>query len=364
MSRVTPVLWISWICAVSLIAGASGSTAKMLEIDYDSDPQRIPTIRVDGPDTGGYDRVVTDKVKVRYLIRGEPPGSPFRWTIRDYHVRVKGSDEPGSTGGLLTPQWAARDYEFSYVEPRFGTSASGTGHATYDPVALCNQELARRTGSARQHMLRSGTALVRPTYILTANTWWFTDAGRADHKHASADVEVTVRVECLALDRTRARETSTTGRRGQELARDRARQVPAPVGAVVLRGVPTGFETVGSLECPTVVNLYGHVEALREFSGRSVIMAPGYASNVETLAFAGPGWRTVLATYPVKWEKEGIGGLAAAPAGQARSQSVEFTLNVSRGPAGSVIESAKESALIRCRRGDGPRQPPPDRRRP
>lgn len=224
-----------------------------------------------------------------------------------------------------------------YIAPR----AAGVFNQRVSPVEICNAELAKRSGAARDSYLKTGgTVAAREAYALRVESRWELWPGGAGYKEpygrsfqneALADAVI----DCRPLYRA-------PPPLGPILP-----AIPSPtVSEATLRMEAAQPQVVGGQLCPTQLRLYGQVQTIRAFEGKAVIFGPGYFSPVTALTFAHGGNRNVVASYPLRWNQ--AGGLAGSGANTLRRQTVSLTMNVTD-LDNKVMKQAKETVVVTCK---------------
>lgn len=305
-------------------------------------------IVVDGPHGTSYDKVVTDKVEiwVRSTLNrlpGERPTSAMR-------IEVEGEvyERDEHEGQTLSFKTQRLRLAFPYVDPLSPT----VDNARRSPIAFCNQQLASKSGKAREDYLLHGYE-VRIPNAYRIEAWaaaeWWTEEGRTFKEFKrhidpySTSVFAGATIECRPLHRPRAHTQTRT--QGASSGRTGQRREPT-VSLATLRMEAAAKQVIKGQLCPTQLRLYGRVQTIRAFEGKAVIFGPAYVSPVSQLNFTHGGNRNVIATYPLKWNEPG--GLAAAGAQAPSSQSVSLTMNVTT-MDNKVLKQAHETVTVGCR---------------
>jgi hypothetical protein len=152
-----------------------------------------------------------------------------------------------------------------------------------------------------------------------------------------------VKITCMALDRPRPRQDSETkGPPPRE-----GKKMKPTISEVSLRIEPMQVTQMGKFLCPAQLRLYGELETIREFTGKSVFVGPHYLSKIHDVTLKRGLVNTVTATYPMTWQK--MGDKAVAPNASPAKQKMTFRYNVSN-KDGKVLESAERAIEVSCRK--------------
>jgi hypothetical protein len=211
---------------------------------------------------------------------------------------------------------------------------------------VCNDRLNRTNGAAHVQFLKTGAVIQYPkAYWLQGWVEWIIDkrVGFDEIKRYSEEMQVPVRIECMALDRPRAsKDTSTTGAPGPK-----GKPVPPTISKATFRIEPAKVVQDGKFLCPLELKLYGHVETAREFYGKALFVGPHYLSAITTLNLQGKGSRNVTATYEMNWHP--MGGFTTQPNAAPAKQKLTFHFNVAD-KDGKLLKSVAETIDVSCKK--------------
>jgi hypothetical protein len=104
---------------------------------------------------------------------------------------------------------------------------------------------------------------------------------------------------------------------------------------------------MGKFLCPTQLKLYGRLETIREFTGKSIFVGPYYLSPITEIAMTKAGNRNMTGTYKIDWDK--MGGLTTGTSAEPKKQLLSFKFNVSN-KDGKVLDSAEKSIEVSCKK--------------
>jgi len=303
-----------------LAAGsAAPATADLLELDISTNPQSYgpAEIRVDGPSVNGsYTTVLNTSLDYKLSLRSlDPDGVSLVTFVYSATSPVSGMFQHTlEFEDYVSSEWRQYDFSIPYVGPW----ESETSNHRMSPVAFCNDVLDGKTGAARQAMLKNGFTAVHH------GAYWFHAATSHYIQLDSKDLFVPVKITCLPLDRIRPHTQSTTKPAGPAPKP----QTPKPtISELSLRIEPAQIVQDGKFLCPQQLKLYGHVEVIRKFGGKSIFVGPHFLSPISALSFQAAGERTIVGTYAMDWHK--MGGLTTAPNVEPKKQKLTFRFNVS-----------------------------------
>jgi hypothetical protein len=228
-----------------------------------------------------------------------------------------------------------------YVDPH----ATGIENRRVSPIDLCNAKLKAADGPARAAFLKKGvTFLHRDAYNVRGTvSAEFATGADFETVEESETIRVPVKITCMALDRPRPRQDgSTKGPPPRE-----GKEMKPTISDVSLRVEPMQITQMGKFLCPAQLRLYGKLEVIRDFTGKSVFVGPHYLSKVNDIALKDGLVSTVTATYPMTWQK--MGDKAIAPNAAPAKQKLTFRYNVSN-KDGKVLESAERTIEVSCRK--------------
>jgi len=305
-----------------------------------SPPNAIAEIKVDGESQDGpYDSVTNKTLDYIFSARGDwhkkNIGDPSFWVV------LEGGVDDGA-GGVVSKTWKNYALSRPYVDPR----STEIENIRVSPVALCNDKLKAASGSARQAFLKKGvTFLHKDAYEMNGKVT--TEVSDIIHfskmVYDYETIDVPVKITCMALDRPRPRTQSTT----KPAPQPTGKKMKPTISAVELRVEPAQVEQMGKFLCPTQLKLYGRVETIRAFTGKSIFVGPHYLSAISEIDMAKAGNRNMVGTYQMDWQQ--MGGLTIAPNTEPKKQTLSFKFNVSN-KDGKVLESATKSVEVSCRK--------------
>lgn len=305
-------------------------------------PNPIAEINVDGTlQKGPYDSVQSKTLEYIIAARADHhkkvSGGPFLDLTMD-----GGGSFNDSNGSLLSEDWRHYVLTRDYIDPR----AHGIAGSRVSPVDLCNAKLKAADGSARATFLKKGVSfLYKDAYYVTGTgSAWVDTAKIFDEKVYEYDtISVPVKITCMALDRPRVRQDSSTkGAPPRE-----GKPMKPTISAVGLRIEPAEIVQDGKYLCPAKLKLYGTVDVIRKFYGQALFVGPHYLSNITTLNYPDKGHRNVTGTYPIEWQK--AGGFTVDPNAAPAKQTLSFRFNVAD-KDGKVLESAEKTIEVSCRK--------------
>jgi hypothetical protein len=301
-------------------------------------PNAVAEIKVDGNlHKGSYDSVQTKTLEYVIAARGERHkkfvGDPSFWlTI----------DGGGSSGrSEISEDWKYFSVARDYVDPRDAV----IDNRRVSPVDLCNAKLNAAGGSARATFLKKGTSFMHKDAYEVEGTVSaeIAKATKYEYVEESETIRVPVKITCLPLDRPKPRQKSETKgpppREGKEMK--------PTISEVGLRVEPMQITQMGKFLCPAQLRLYGKLETIREFTGKSVFVGPHYLSKINDITLKRGLVNTVTATYPMTWQK--MGDKAVAPNTAPAKQKLTFRYSVSN-KDGKVLESAERTVEVSCRK--------------
>mgnify|MGYP000868007817 FL=1 len=305
-----------------------------------SPPNAIAEIKVDGESQDGpYDSVTNKTLDYIFSARGDwhkkNIGDPSFWVV------LEGGVDDGA-GGVVSKTWKNYALSRPYVDPR----STEIENIRVSPVALCNAKLKAASGAARQAFLKKGvTFLHKDAYEMSGKVT--TEVSDIIHfskmVYDYETIDVPVKITCMALDRPRPHTQSTT----KPAPQPTGKKMKPTISAVELRVEPAQVEQMGKFLCPTQLKLYGRVETIRAFTGKSIFVGPHYLSAISEIDMAKAGNRNMVGTYQMDWQQ--MGGLTIAPNTEPKKQTLSFKFNVSN-KDGKVLESATKSVEVSCRK--------------
>ncbi len=305
-----------------------------------SPPNAIAEIKVDGASQDGpYDAVTNKTLDYIFAARGDW----HKKNIGDptFSVVLDGTANSGA-GGVVSKTWKYYALSRPYLDPR----STNIENIRISPVAMCNDKLKAVSGSARKTFLKKGvTFLHKDAYEMSGKvTTEVSDIihfSKMVYDHETIDVPVII--TCMNLDRPRVRtQTSTQGvdpKPGQKMK--------PTISEAKLRVEPAKVEQMGKFLCPMELKLYGYLETIREFTGKSIFAGPYYLSAITDIKMTKAGSRNMTGTYKMDWQK--MGGLTTAPNAEPKKQSLTFKFNVSN-KDGKVLESVEKSVQVSCKK--------------
>jgi hypothetical protein len=339
-------LMLGLLSAVLAQGAATAAAADALELVIPtkagvSPPNAIAEIKVDGESQDGpYDSVRNKTLDYIYSARGDwhkkHIGDPY------FGVVVDGQAKPGS-GGVVSKTWKNYALSRAYLDPR----AEDIENVRVSPVDLCNARLNAAKGSARKEFLGRGiTFLHKNAYEMTGKV---TTEVRDIVKFSKMvydyeTIRIPVKITCMALDRPRVRQNSTTT--GAD-PKPTGKKMQPTIAEAKLRVEPAKVEQMGKFLCPMELKLYGYLETIRDFTGKSIFVGPHYLSPITEIKMTKAGSRNMTATYRMDWQQ--MGGFAVAPNQEPKKQKLSFKFNVSN-KDGKVLESVGKSVEVSCKK--------------
>ena len=336
------------------IAGAA--LAGPVEIAVSTNPNSfgVAEILVDGPRDGIYNEIRNKTLDYIVSVRGDRPKkatgngdlaiqfkkeSPLTPLAFGFHVVVQGD---------VTEQWRQYKVSIPYVDPWSRTIVN----EKVSPIAFCNDNLAlrKKNPNRRQEyeaMLSRGLSFLHHDAFRIRGYVHYPMKGSAlfgnDVKDYDDIEAVPVKITCMPLDRPRpSKDTSTTRASGPK-----GKPLPPTVSNATFRIEPAKVVQDGKFLCPSQLNLYGHVEAIRKFYGKALFVGPHYLSAITTLNFQAEGSRNVTATYDMDWHK--MGGFTTAPNAEPKKQKLTFHFNVAD-KDGKLRKSVEETVEVSCKK--------------
>jgi hypothetical protein len=318
------------------VAAPANADRLQFKLYTGSDKNDVGIIQVDGPHGGPYREIRTKTLNYLISVRGDKPDNAVAGLMQ---VRV-GTGQAAE--GSLSKQWT----KYKLTTPYEDLPPAEIANEKVSPIKVCNDRLNHTSGAARGQFLKTGAVVSYPkAYWLQGWVEWIIDkrVGFDEIKRYSEEMQVPVRIECMALDRPRAtKDTSTTGAPGPK-----GKPLPPTVSNATFRIEPAQIVQDGKFLCPSQLKLYGHVEVIRDFYGKALFVGPHYLSAITTLNFQAKGSRNVTGTYKMDWHK--MGGLATAPNAEPKKQKLTFHFNVAD-KDGKLRQSVEETVEVSCKK--------------
>jgi hypothetical protein len=323
------------------MADAAGADPIQIGVSTNPNSYGVAEIRVDGPTAdGAYTEVRSETLDYIVSVRGDRPKkangdgdleiqplktSPLESDIGPAYLYVHGK---------VTDDWKKYKVSIPYVDPWSQTIAN----QRMSPIKVCNDNLAiRKKDDRREAMLKKGLSFEY------ADAYKVRGYVRYSNKDYWDVIKVPVKITCMPLDRPRVRtQTGTTGvdpKPGQKMK--------PTISEVALRIEPAQIEQMGKFLCPTQLKLYGRLETIREFTGKSIFVGPYYLSPITEIAITKAGNRNMTGTYKIDWDK--MGGLTTGTSAEPKKQLLTFKFNVSN-KDGKVLDSAEKSVEVSCKK--------------
>ena len=208
------------------------------------------------------------------------------------------------------------------------------------PVELCNAELAKRSGAARDQFLNEGLTFRQPDAYLAKADWVWGMPGHYRTFENETLLSAVIVCQQLTGPKVRTEPPTTTGapqRPGNRL--------PPIIRTATLRIERGPLIDVGRQSCPRSLRLIGFVEVARPLKGGVIFYGPGFLTPLAEFDLPADGRRNVIETYPINWDTRG--GLAASGRERPRSKSVQVRMNVV-GSRKQVLERREESIVVTC----------------
>lgn len=342
------------VMAASFASGIAGAAlADTIQIGVSTNPNSygVAEIKVDGPSADGlYTEVRTKTLDYIVSARGDRPKKAEGNGRLEIQFRNSSplSSELGNgveyVHGELSKDWKSYKVSVSYVDPW----SAKLVNERVSPIDICNDNLKiRKKDQRREEMLKKGMSLVYHDaykirgyveYPMKGSSLFGNDIKSYD------DVEaVPLKVTCMPLDRIRPRtETTTRGAEGPK-----GKPLPPTIEKATLRVEPAKVVQDGKFLCPLELKLYGYLETIREFHGKSIFVGPHYLSALTAVDLQAAGSRNMTATYKMNWHP--MGGLATAPNAAPKKQTLTFRFNISN-KDGKVLKSVEETIEVSCKK--------------
>jgi hypothetical protein len=340
--------------AAGLVNGIAGAAlADPIQVAVSTNPNSygVAEIKVDGPNADGvYTEVLNETLDYIVSVRGDRPKKATG--NGELEIQFK-NESPLDNGwspsavivhGDVTPDWKSYKVSAPYADPWSGKVAN----QRVSPIKFCNDNLAiRKKDNRREETLKKGFSFTYHDAYKLRGYVRYPMKGSAYFGNDSKDYDdvqaIPVKITCLALDRPRVRtQTSTQGvdpKPGQKMK--------PTISEVSFKIGPAQIEKMGKFLCPTQLRLYGRLETIRDFTGKSIFVGPYYLSPITEIQMAKAGNRNMVGTYMMKWHE--MGGKAIAPDAEPKKQSLTFKFNVSN-KDGKVLESVEKSIQVACAR--------------
>jgi hypothetical protein len=341
--------------ATGLASGIAGAAlADPVQIGVSTNPNSygVAEIKIDGPSADGvYTEIRNETLDYIVSVRGDRPGKAKSNGRLEIQFRKESplSNEWAPMHGVvhseLTKDWKAYKLSVPYVDPW----STKIVNQRISPIDVCNDNLTirKKDPDRRAEMLKKGLSFLYHDayklrgyveYPMKGSALFGNDIKSYDHVEA-----VPVKITCMALDRPRPRtKTTTTGAPGPK-----GKPMPPTISEVSLRVEPSNVVQDGKFLCPSQLRLYGQVQVIRKFTGKSIFVGPHYLSPITTLDFQAEGTRNVVGVYKMDWHQ--MGGLAAQSNAEPKKQKLTFRFNVSN-KDGKVLDSAEKSVVVSCKK--------------
>ena len=300
-------------------------------------------IKVDGKSFDGpYDQVANKTLDYIVALRGDP----HKKTIGVPTFRVKLDSGAGGKDafGAVSKSWKYYAVSGGYHDPR----SHQVENVRVSPIDMCNDKLKATSGAAREDFLKKGTMFTyKDAYKLNGQvtTEIKKVIGFSEIIHHNESIDVPVVINCLPLERPRVR-TQTSTKPASKPA-PTAKKMEPTVSDVTLRIEPSKIVQDGKFLCPSELRLYGRVEVIRKFTGKSIFVGPHYLSAITPLSFTSEGGRNVIATYPMNWHQ--MGGLALQANTEPKKQTLTFRFNVSNSE-NKLQKSTEKTIEVSCKK--------------
>lgn len=328
------------VIAAGLVNGIAGTAlADRMEVSISNKAGHsgIAEIKIDGPSKDApYNEVRTETLEYYVSIRGDVPDKAGGSGLGSLEL------EGGKLDILrVDGNWVKYKVIAPYTDPWSGVAVN----ERISPAKLCNDRLKQTSGSSREKFLKKGvTFMHKEAYSLKFRVMYILDKWPFDEvKDYDYYERVPVQITCMALDRPRPRQdTSTTGAPGPT-----GKPMPPTISKATFRIEPAQIVQDGKFLCPSQLKLYGYVQTIRDFYGKALFVGPHYLSAITTLNFQAKGSRNVTGTYTMDWHK--MGGLATQPNAEPKKQKLTFHFNVAN-KDGKLLRSVEETVEVSCKK--------------
>lgn len=337
--------------AAGLASGAAGAAlADPIQIGVSTNPNAygVAEIKVDGPSADGvYTEVRSETLDYIVSVRGDRPKKAEgngRLEIQFRETSPLSSDLGKAVKfvhGEVGKDWKSYKVSVPYVDPWSRTLVN----ERVSPIKVCNDNLKiRKADDRREEMLKKGMSVLYHDAYKIRGYVEYNMKSLTDPIDSYDDVQsVPLKITCMPLDRIRPHtQTSTQGAPGPK-----GKPLPPTIKKATLRVEPAKVVQDGKFLCPTELKLYGYLETIREFHGKSIFVGPHYLSALTTVDLQDAGVRNMTGTYKMNWHP--MGGLAAAPAVAPNKQTLTFRFNVSN-KDGKVLKSVAETVEVSCKK--------------
>jgi hypothetical protein len=344
----------------NLVAGAiaaglatgigSAAVADPIQIGVSTNPNSygVAEVKVDGPSADGvYTEVRTKTLDYIVSARGDRPKKAEgngRLEIQFRNSSPLSSDLGNGVEyvhGELSKAWKSYKVSVPYVDPW----STKLVNERVSPIDICNDNLKiRKKDQRREEMLKKGMSLVYHDAYKIRGYVEYEMKSLTDPIDSYDDVQaVPLKITCMPLDRPRPRtETTTRGADGPK-----GKPLPPTIEKATLRVEPAKVVQDGKFLCPSELKLYGYLETIREFHGKSIFVGPHYLSALTAVDLQAAGSRNMTATYKMNWHP--MGGLAAAPNAAPKKQTLTFRFNISN-KDGKLLKSVDETVEVSCKK--------------
>jgi hypothetical protein len=319
------------ISALTLGVSAQAHAGSIdLAVSTNPHTNAVAEIEVDGPAANGRYTEVRTKT-LDYIVSVRTTWEKRLKNDGEFYVNF---ERVRRLNGVATGDWKNYKISVPYVNPR----SPEVVNERISPVDVCNQnlDLKTRIGLIDEFRKKGLTFIHHDAYDLVGGVSF-----GLLNKTRFTETRVPVRIICLPLDRPRPRENSETkGPPPRE-----GKKMKPTISEVGLRVEPMQITQMGKFLCPTQLRLYGNLEVIRDFTGRSVFVGPHYLSKINDITLKRGVVGTATATYPMTWHK--MGDKAVAPNAAPAKQKLIFSYNVSN-EDGKVLESAERTIEVSC----------------
>lgn len=327
LTTLVPCIAFSQVVDISTVTPKAGQSS----VHY-----QAPTIVVKGSGYGKYGSIETREMFTSFTIKGSTPKKDKKY----HHTYVN----IGDTRKKINRPKSVRIERMSFA---YKAPLSEGGTSRLSPIELCNKEVKRRSGNGLKKFIRKGgTISLKNAYIAEATTSWNVKNG-AFSKYATwtDSTKIGAKVKCLPT-KNFARTSKNTSTSSHKPNIPRAKPTLKPLS---LKVAAMNVKRIGNDMCPTQIRLVGRVDTRRGFKGESLFIGPHWLSRKTDIKLHKAGGRSIVATYPIKWNK-GIGNsLSAGASKKPKTQTLTFKMNVAT-TAHKQLGSTSKTIKVTCKK--------------
>lgn len=323
-------------------------------------PGSTPTVVVKTqPGERSYSVVQTSKIPVLLHTRGRCNEGDrlYRAELKMAGQRIDIDVNPNhrSYSANEGKAWRTHQFDLPAAALKLATGgkplAENVERGRLSPVAMCNHQLSKRQGNARERMLAEGTRVLASSGLdadFSLECAYRKGPKLGFHEYFPNGKPKTVRggadviVHCaprVAANTPQVRTTTSTKGASPQIT---GKPLPPSIESVKLR-----VEVSEQQRCPDSLRLVGSISAIRATRGDYLFLGNHYLSPKGTYNFSGAGHRSVTATRKLNWQVMPK-GLASAPGAQRTLQGW-VQLNLQPQVGDHVIRSAKVPFQVTCK---------------